>query len=670
MPLIREDYDLLCHQVWDHNRRYYVENDPVISDQEFDLLLKELERVEADHPEWLTPSSPTQRVGETLTKGFSSVKHRIPMLSLANTYSKEEIADYMKRCEKLIDKEEIGYSAELKMDGIACTVSYENGVLARAVTRGNGRSGDDITANVKTIKNIPLRIYGTEEYNRKVADYIEFRGEIFMPHDVFKRLNCERTERGDAPWQNPRNAAGGSLKLLDPKEAARRDLQIVLYHVAEDSSSHVPSQYASHAFMRSIGLPVLRAAAKCGTIEDIWSFIEHVHEIRPSLDFDIDGVVIKVDDLQDQQEVGNTEKNPRWAIAYKFAAEQAESTIKDITVQVGRTGTLTPVAELEPVFVAGSTIARATLHNEEEVARKDIRIGDRVTIEKGGDVIPKVVEVIPSLRPESAQPWTMPSECPSCNTPVERVPGEVAVRCPNQEGCPMQQLRRIGYFSSRQAMDIEEMGIKVVEQLVEQKLVANPSDIYALTKEQLLTLDGFKEKAAENLLKGIDDSRNAPLPRFIMALGIKHVGSGIADLLASEAGTVEKLMTLSRDELIRIDGVGEKVADGVLEFFSDERNREEINKLVANGVQPQSIQVTTQENHPFEGKVFVLTGTLADHSRQEAAKLIKERRGKVTASVSKKTDYLLAGESAGSKLTKAQELGVTILSEKEWMELL
>lgn len=663
--MTHEEYERLCQDVWDHNRRYYVEHRPTISDEEFDRLLHKIEEIEHAHPEWVSASSPTQRVNESMTAGFDSVVHNVPMLSLANTYSKEEIADFIKRIHKLVQHENLAFSCELKMDGIAITAIYEHGKFVRGVTRGDGKKGDDITVNMRTISSLPLRLTG-----KHLPDMLEARGEVFMPHAAFERLNAERLADEEALWANPRNAAAGSLKLLDPKEVAKRRLSVVFYGIAEETSGDVKSQYASHEYLHSLGLPTLKLHALCHNLEEIWAFSEKVREAREKLPFDIDGIVIKVDNLKEQKRLGTTGKSPRWAIAYKFAAEQAVTKIRDITVQIGRTGTLTPVAELEPVFLAGSTIARATLHNEEEVKRKDIRIGDFVTIEKGGDVIPKVVSADPSRRNSHSAPWEMPEKCPSCGTVVVRTPGEVAVRCPNSLGCPEQRLRRLIYFAGKEAMDIENMGEKVVEHLVGRGFVEKPSDIYRLKDSQLYQLEGFKEKSVNNLLSSIEKSKNVTLDRFIMALGIRHIGTETADLLAKKAGSIEALEKMTLGDLLKIEGIGEKVANGVLEYFADGKHREEIAALLSLGVNPHPQETVSYDGHAFAGKVFVLTGTLEHYTRTSAAAAIKERGGKVTDSVSKKTDFVVAGDSAGSKLEKAQALGVKVLTEGEFISAL
>lgn len=661
----KQTYDQLCQLIWHHNRLYYVEHAPEIVDEEYDLLFKRLEQLEKEHPEWIAPSSPTQRVNESLTEGFQTVAHRTPMLSLANTYSKEEIEDFIRRIQKLVERKQFAFTTELKMDGIAISAIFEKGAFVRGVTRGDGRRGDDVTVNLRTIANLPLQLYGDH-----IPDLMELRGEVFMPRPVFQQLNEQKLQDGEPLWANPRNAAAGSLKLLDPQEVAERGLSIVFYGVAEESSGTLTHQSQVAPFLRSVGLPVLDDTAYCHTLEEIWQFAEQVRAVRSSLTYDIDGIVIKLDEWKEQRRLGVTGKNPRWAIAYKFAAEQAVTCIQDITVQVGRTGVLTPVAELEPVFLAGSTIARATLHNEEEVQRKDIRTGDIVTIEKGGDVIPKVVNVDFSQRSSDSQPWQMPLHCPCCGTPVVRVSGEVAVRCPNEEGCLEQQIRRIQYFAGKEAMDINHMGEKVVIQLVQKGFVKRPADIYTLTEEQVSQLPGFKAKSIQNLLNSIEKSKEVTLDRLIMALGIKYVGSGTAELLAARAGDIETLSQMKEEELLQIEGVGEKVAQAVVHYFTQPTQLEEIKRLLILGIKPQSVKVQVFTDHPFQGKTFVLTGSLEHYTRLAAASLIKERGGKVTDSVSKKTNYIVAGTDPGSKLDKGKQLGVMILSEDEFRALL
>lgn len=656
---MQRQYHDLVKQILEHDRRYYQEHAPIISDEEYDKLVKKVEAIEAAHPEWIDPNSPTRRVNEGISEGFKSVKHAVPMLSLTNTYSKEELEEFVERVQRLCHNKKTAFSCELKMDGIAVSVRYEKGKYTRALTRGDGKVGDDITANVRTISNLPSQL--------SEPDTIEVRGEVYMLIEDFAKANREREAAEEPLFANPRNAAAGSLKLLDSKLVAKRHLKIGFYGLAE-AKDEIKTQSECHAYLKELGLPTLAELKTCDTLPEVLAFIEHVHSKREKLPFQIDGVVVKLDNLQEQKRLGITGKSPRWAVAYKFAAEQAKTRIHDITVQVGRTGVLTPVAELDPVFLAGSTISRATLHNEDEVKRKDIRIKDLVTIEKGGDVIPKVVEVDLQARPPHSHPWRMPDRCPSCETHVERTPGEVAVRCPNPR-CPAKHLKALIYFASKAAMDIEELGEKVMQQLVERSFVKRPSDIYALTENELSQLDGFKEKSVQNLIRSIDRSREPPLSKFIMALGIKHVGAQMAELLAGRAGDIKALQEFSKEQLLEIEGVGEKVADSIVSFFEDPHNLEEIDLLLKRGVAPQKVKVISYLDHPFKGKTFVLTGSLQKYTRDAAAALIKERGGAVSGSVSKNTDYVLAGDEAGSKLEKALKLNIKILSEEEFDRL-
>jgi DNA ligase (NAD+) len=600
-----------------------------------------------------------------LSEGFQTVTHRVPMLSLGNSYSKEEIGEFVGRVERQAGRSGLAFNCELKMDGIACALRYEKGLLVQALTRGNGREGDDITANVRTIARLPLQLTGPD-----VPEVLELRGEVFMRKETFLRLNKKRIEAGEAPWANARNAAAGSLKLLDPREVQRRHLDIVLYAVVEGLPKRICLQSEVQGFIEHLGLPVAKPSAAVGTIDALWGYAQEVLRLRPSLPFEIDGIVIKLDDLAEQHRLGATAKSPRWAISYKFAAEQALTRIHAITVQVGRTGILTPVAELEPVLLAGSTISRATLHNEDEVRRKDIRIGDHVLIEKGGDVIPKVVEVQVDRRDDLSQPWTMPDSCPACGTLVIRAEGEVAVRCPNRTGCPAQNERKIVFFASKPAMNIDHIGVKAIEQLVECGFVTRPSDLFYLTANHFFQLEGFKEKSVQNALVALEAAKDVSLERFVLALGIPFVGAGTAELLARKAGSIQGLIDLSYEALIAIDGVGEAVAESVLEFFGEPDNLDEVKRLLDAGVSPRCVDVLSHEGHEFAGKTFVLTGTLPSYTRSDAASLIKERGGKVSGSVSKKTDYVLAGEAAGSKLEKAESLGVTVLSEEAFVDLL
>lgn len=658
----KEEYLKLLKEIKKHNQLYFDQSQPEISDYEYDLLVKKVESIEAEHPEWVPSDTPTLQVSESPTKGFSQVQHTVPMLSLSNTYSREEVADFVKRVYKLLERDDIEFCVELKMDGVAISVRYEEGKLVRAVSRGNGRRGDDITANVKTIRSIPQTLKAAE-----IPPVLEVRGEVFIAKKDFVEMNRLREEAGDVPWANPRNAAAGSLKLLDQAEVAKRKLDIVFYNVL----SHGKTQAENHGLLKKLGVPTgaEHHFAVCRSLDEIFAFADQIEKERATLPFEIDGIVIKVNSLRDHDLLGATAKSPRWAAAYKFAPEQAETLIEDITVQVGRTGVLTPVAELKPVSLAGSTISRATLHNEEEVARKDIRVGDSVIIEKGGDVIPKVVHIIESKRPLDSKKWEMPDQCPICDTPVVRKEGEVAVRCPNVAKCGGQNLRRISFFASKNAMDIDHLGPEIVKKLVEFGFVSRLSDLYRLTEEELAQLEGFKEKSIENLLKSIENSKNITLARFIFAIGIPFVGEGTAQFLADTAGSIDRLSQMTEEELCEIDGVGDKVAHSIVAFFSEEAHLKEIDDLLELGVNPTAA-LKKIAGHAFTGKTFVLTGSLEGFTRTEASSLIKERGGKVSSSVSKKTDYVLVGEDPGSKYEKAQKLGVEILDEKAFESLL
>jgi DNA ligase (NAD+) len=644
-----------------HDKRYYDEAKPLISDQEYDRKYRQLLDFERSHPDWIEPDSPTQKVKEGPTAGFVQREHLAPMYSLANTYSAEEVGDFIKRVYKLTEKTDVPFCCELKMDGTAISLRYEKGRLTHAITRGNGRSGDDVTANVKTIRSLPHTLAGN------YPDLMEVRGEVYLDLKTFAALNETREEEGLEPFANPRNAAAGSLKLLDPKEVARRNLALLCYGIAEPNLTH---QYQVHKTLEKWGLPIAseKHLTVAHSLEEIMAFAGKIQHEREKLPFEIDGIVIKVDDLKFQHLLGHTGKTPRFAVAYKFAPEQAHTVIEEITVQVGRTGVLTPVAELKPVFLAGSTISRATLHNQDEVQRKDIRVGDTVIIEKGGDVIPKVVSVEESKRPAHSKPWHMPKHCPACQAEVIHIEGEVAIRCVNPK-CGAQQVRRIIHFASKQAMDIEHMGEKVVEQLVERGLASRISDIYLLDEFSLAQLDGFKDKSIYNLMQSINASRKCPLSRLLMGLGIPYVGKETAELLAEQAD-LETLIEMKPDQLAAIEGIGEKTAEAIAAFFHDPEHREEIKLLLKHGVDPQRVQKKKIAGHLFEGKTFVLTGALTHYSRDEAAALIKERGGKVVGSVSKNTDFVLVGEDPGSKYEKAKELGLKILDEREFEELI
>lgn len=661
----KQAYLELLKEIKKHNRLYFDQGKPQISDYEYDLLIKEAEKIEMEHPEWAISNTPTRQVEEKPTKGFKQVEHRIPMLSLANTYSRDEVADFVNRVYKWLERKDIEFCVELKIDGVAVSICYEEGKLTRAVSRGNGKKGDDVTVNVKTIQTLPHQLKGTN-----IPNALEVRGEIFIPIKAFTQMNKEKEEAGEVMWANPRNATAGSLKLLDSSEVAKRKLDIICYSIMSRENI-IQTQAESHIFLKKLHLPIggEKYFALCSSLDEIFAFADRIEKERTSLPFEIDGIVIKVNRLDDQRLMGSTGKSPRWAAAYKFAPEQAETVIQDITVQVGRTGVLTPVAQLTPLSLAGSTISRATLHNEEEISRKDIRIGDAVLIEKGGDVIPKVVKVIESKRPKNSEPWQMPTHCPVCGSEVVRKKGEVAVRCPNQATCVGQNLRRISFFVSKHAMNIDDLGPEIVKKLVECGFVSRFSDIYRLTEKELAQIEGFKEKSIQNLLSSIEKSKDVHLARFIFAMGIPYVGEGIAHLLAERSNSIEILARMSQEELQQIDGVGGKVARALIDFFSDKKQLKEIEELAALGVRPKQAQ-KTQINHPFMGKTFVLTGSLETFTRLEAAHLIKERGGRVSGSVSKKTDFVLAGKDPGSKYNKARQLEIEVLDEESFKSIL
>ena len=659
-----QEYYKLCDFIWEHNRRYFVDNEPVMSDYEFDQHLRSLAEIEKEHPEWIFSGSPTRRVGEMVSSGFDVVAHTTPMLSLANAYSTEEVVDFLNRMQKLLDSDKISLEAELKLDGIAMSVRYERGIFVKAVTRGDGSEGEDVTANVRTISSLPLKLVGD------FPELLEVRGEVFMPKKSFFDLNKKRAEEQRNLFANPRNAAGGSLKLLDPKEVARRHLCISFYSIVSSSGTLPGTQFEALKFLKGLGLPVFAESERCDSLEDIWRYITQVEKKRDFLSFEIDGVVIKVNDLSAQKMIGETGKHYRWAIAYKFAPKRVETRIRDITVQVGRTGVLTPVAELEPVFVAGSTISRATLHNEDEVQRKDIRIGDYVFIEKGGDVIPKVVEVNMTRRPDGLSFWKMPDLCPVCSSEVVRSEGEVAVRCPNRASCPAQGLKKLILFASKSCMNIDHLGEKIIAQLVQNGFVSKPSDIFMLTADHLFCLKNFKEKSVQNLLSSINKSKKVSLDKFILALGIPYVGAESAYVLSCEYETIHKLSEATEENLLLINGIGVKIASSIVTFFSDAENKIEIKRLLERGVEPYVKKATTDGLQTFKDKTFVLTGELKGFTRDQASLLIKERGGKISSAVSKITSYVVVGDNPGQKYEKAKELNVKCLFEEDFSSLL
>lgn len=659
-----EEYQILCRTIWHHNRCYYVDHQPEISDEAFDKLLASLQTIEYQHPEWVSPNSPTQRVGEARTDGFQSVVHSTPMLSLANIYSLEELQQFCARVKKLLSSHAVSYCAELKMDGIAMGARYEKGCFVQGYTRGDGKVGDDITANLRTLRTLPLQLM-----MENPPELLELRGEVFMPKAVFAALNSVRAAEEEPLWANPRNAAAGAIKLLNPKETAQRKLDVVFYAATENSLPEVPTQCALHDWLRRNGLPSLPLVAECTTNEELYAFILQVEQLRLGLPFEIDGVVIKVNARADQQKLGASGKNPRWAMAYKFAAEQGCTRLVDITVQVGRTGILTPVAELEPVPIAGSVIRRASLYNADEVERKDLRIGDWVIVEKGGDVIPKIVRAIPDRRGEGTLPWRMPEACPSCGTPVVRVEGEVAVRCPDASHCPDQLIGRLELFCSRDGVDMDHIGSKLLLQLFEKGFVRSPPDLYSLTKEKLQQIKGFQEKSIQNVLSSIQQKRQIPLGRLIMALGIPHVGTQTAELLARTFGSLEACMEASQEQFMRCEGIGEIMAHALASYLHDPYYIEELKRLLQEITPLAPPKKAEHSSHPLHGKALLFTGTLTSCTRREAEERAVACGATISGSLTKKTDYLIVGEDPGSKVDKARQLGTAVLDEQAFLNL-
>ncbi|EDY83633.1 DNA ligase, NAD-dependent [Verrucomicrobiia bacterium DG1235] len=646
-----------------HDELYYRNAEPEISDFDYDGLKRELADLEAANPELPMEASPTQAVGDDRVEGFESYRHRLPMQSLDNTYSKDEFVAFVARVEKGLEIENAHFTVEPKIDGVAVSLTYEQGELVRAVTRGNGIEGDDVTANARFIESLPGSLQGDFH-----PDLIEIRGEIFMHVEEFERLNAERREAGLEQFKNPRNLAAGTIKMLDREEVAKRKLDIVLYGLGDCRPAVVSSQIEYRKQLVLWGLPVVERFWEVEGAEGAWSAVEELDEVRGGFAFPTDGAVVKLDSFSQQDALGATSKAPRWAIAVKFAAEQAETVLERITIQVGRTGTLTPVAELQPVQLAGTTVSRATLHNQEEMARKDVRVGDTVVVEKAGEIIPAVVRVVLEKRPEESASFVFPERCPACGTEVSKIEGEVAVRCLNSE-CPDQVRGRLEHFASRQCLDIEGLGEAVVDQLVARKIVSNISDIYGLEYEDMLALDKFAEKSARNLLAAIEASKGVELWRLLHGLGIPQVGASAAKDLAKALGGVRELSEASVERLVEIDGIGEKTASGIVAYFGDERNKTVVDALFAAGMNPKAPERPSEADAIFAGKTFVITGTLPTMKRDEAKALVESKGGKVAGSVSKKTDFLVAGEAAGSKLTKAESLGVTVVDEAELLKM-
>ncbi len=655
----------LRREVARHDELYYRKHAPQITDFDYDLLKQELADLEARHPELASAESPAARVGDDRLEAFPSYRHREPMLSLDNTYNREELDEFDERLRRIFGVATLPYVVEPKIDGVAVSITYEAGKLTRAVTRGNGVEGDDITANARTIRALPQELRGGGH-----PDVVEIRGEIYISTEEFSRINAEREEEGLQTYANPRNLAAGTVKLLDPKETARRRLEIVLYGVGFCEPMPFRRQADVHGALKAWGLPVLERFWKAEGIGQVWSCIQELDTLRHAFTYGTDGAVVKLDDVARQRDAGFTAKSPRWAISYKFAPEQAETRLNAILIQVGRTGTLTPVADLEPVALAGSTVARATLHNADEVARKDVRVGDTVVVEKAGEVIPAVVRVVLTKRPAGSVPFVFPSHCPDCGTQAVRLPGEVAWRCPNA-ACPPQVRRRVEHFASRQAMDIENLGEAVVNQLVERGLVRTAPDLYTLRFEDVLQLEKFAEKSSQNLINAIQASKGRELWRLVHGLGIQHVGAQSAKDLARHFRTLEALEAATEEDLMRVDGVGETVARSIRNFFEQPANREMIARFRDCGVAPGGGgAVEVREVATVARKTFVLTGTLPVWSRDEASAEIERAGGRVASSVSKKTDYVVAGAEAGSKLDKAVKLGVRVIDEDALRKLL
>ena len=647
----------------DHNYKYYVLAEPSISDFEFDQLLNELSHLEQQYPEFALPDSPTKKVGGAPIEGFVTVKHQRPMLSLANTYNEQELRDFDERIRKATGIEVIEYVCELKIDGLAISVFYENGKLVQAITRGDGIQGDDVTTNVKTIRSLAHQLHGN------FPEKFEMRGEIFMHRKGFDKLNELRKANNEPEYANPRNVASGSLKIKDPQEVAKRPLDIYLYYLLEDNalfSTHSESLEAA----KSWGIKIADTSKVCNGIDKVLEFLTIWDQKRHDLSFDTDGVVIKVNQKYLQEELGFTAKTPRWAIAYKFQTETATTQLLNITYQVGRTGAITPVAELQPVSILGTTVKRASLHNANEMQRLDIRIGDWVFVEKGGEIIPKIVGIDYTQRKENSQPQPYITHCPECNTELIRNEGEAQHYCPNDLICPPQVIGRLEHFVGRKAMDIQSIGSEMAETLYKNNLVQTPADFYALTFEQLIQLDRMGEKSANNIIEGIELSKKQPFERVLFAIGIRYVGETVAKKLVAAFLTIEKLMAATIDEMLLVDEIGERIAQTVYQHFQNPRNVQEINRLKIAGLQFES-QKAEKASNVLNGKIFVISGVFEKFSRDELKDMVEANGGKMASGVTSKTNYLIAGSGVGtSKLEKAQQLGVVFLSEDELIQMI
>lgn len=662
---VAERMEWLRREIERHEELYRIQSNPEISDQDFDRLVKELEELEVAYPLFASTDSPTRRVGDDRASGFATVRHRIPMQSLDNTYNEEELFDFDRRLAKLLGTENLSYLVEPKIDGLAISLVYRSGRFEQAITRGNGEEGDDVTANVRTIKSLPMVLNGAED-----IAMLEVRGEIFMTRDEFDRINAERDAEGLPRYMNPRNLASGTLKQLDPAVVAQRKLEIVCYGLGALEGFEISHQHEIRSNFQGWGLPVVEKAWLSDGIKAAWQAVQELDALRSGFAYPTDGAVLKLDELAMQAAAGTTSKAPRWAISYKFAAEQAETLLKAITIQIGRTGALTPVAELEPVEIAGTMVSRATLHNEDEIRRKDVREGDWVVVEKAGEIIPAVVRVIMDKRAGNSAPFDFKARLDSLGYEAEREPGQAAWRLVGSSN-PAQLRRQVEHFASRQAMDIDGLGKEIVRQLVEVGLVKDIVDLYALEAKDLLGLEKFAEKSANNLIEAIAVSRDAELWRFIHGLGIPLIGAEAAKVLATTFGTMGALLQASPESLDQIDGIGPKMTESLVSYFRDEANSARIQRLYQEaGLRMESTLSQPDEAGPLLGKTFVLTGTLPNWTRDEAKAAIEAAGGKVTSSVSRKTDFVVAGESAGSKLAKAQNLGIQVLDEAALRELL
>ncbi|MFD2655244.1 NAD-dependent DNA ligase LigA [Gracilibacillus thailandensis] len=660
----RQKLEALREELTEYNYQYHVLDNPSVSDAEYDAKMKELKAIEAEFPDLITPDSPSQRVGGEPLEQFEKVTHRVPMLSLGNAFNEEELKDFDRRVREGLATDDVTYVCELKIDGLAISLRYQDGLFVQGATRGDGTTGEDITSNLKTIRSIPLSI--------KDHSPIEVRGEAYMPQKAFVSLNEAREKNGEEPFANPRNAAAGSLRQLDPKIAAKRHLDIFLYAVGEWESGSLETHSERLTYLQELGFKTNPEWRKCHGIEEVIQYVEEWIEKRAALSYDIDGIVIKVDNLEAQEQLGFTAKSPRWAIAYKFPAEEAVTKLTDIELSVGRTGVVTPTAILEPVKVAGTTVQRASLHNEDLIKEKDIRIGDTVVIKKAGDIIPEVVRVVEDMRTEDQEPFAMPEACPSCGDELVRLEEEVALRCINPN-CPAQLKEGLIHFVSRLAMNIDGLGEKVIEQLFHAEYIHTIADLYRLEREELLKLERMGEKSVENLLTAIENSKQNSLERLLFGLGIRFVGSKAAKTLAEHFETMDRLQQASFEDLIAIDEIGDKMADSIVHYFEDDQVKQLISELKDLGLnltyQGPKVSEAAADS-PFSGKTVVLTGKLAIYTRQEAKQQIEALGGNVTGSVSKKTDLLIAGEDAGSKLDKAKKLEVEVWDEAKLQEVL